>query len=146
MLDIYTKGLDVENIFNGWYEKMKDKNCGAFVSFTGIVRAEDGIEALSFDIHKGMLKDWFEPWEEKLKKQNAYLLMAHSEGDVMVSQTSFMCAVVSPKRRVGLEMLDEFVEDFKANAPIWKYDIKEGKRLYAKSRSHKLSHAGLLGE
>ncbi|MCI6565069.1 MAG: molybdenum cofactor biosynthesis protein MoaE, partial [Campylobacter sp.] len=39
----------------------------------------------------------------------------------------------------------EFVEDFKASAPIWKYDLKEGKRLYARSRSKAIAGAGILG-
>ncbi len=146
MLEIYQNGLEVENIFNSWHEAIKQKNCGAFVSFVGIVRAEDGISGLSFDINETMLKDWFETWKQKLKDKNSYLLMAHSKGDVLISQSSFMCAVVSPKRRVGLEMLDVFVEDFKANAPIWKYDLKDGQRIYAKKRSKALSYAGLLGE
>ncbi len=146
MLEIYTKNLRVENIFSAWHEKIKTQNCGAFVSFVGIVRDEDGIEGLSFDINDTMLEQWHDAWEEKLKEKGAYLFMAHSRGDVLIAQSSFMCAVVSPKRRVGLEMLDEFVEDFKANAPIWKYDIKEGKRIYAQKRSHALPNAGLLGE
>ncbi len=146
MLEIYQDGLKVEEIFNSWHEDMKQKNCGAFVSFVGIVRDEDGIEGLSFDVNDSMLQSWFSKWEEKLKEKNSYLLMAHSRGDVLISQSSFMCAVVSPKRRVGLESLDEFVEDFKANAPIWKYDIKNGERIYAKTRSKALPNAGLLGE
>jgi molybdopterin synthase catalytic subunit len=45
---------------------------------------------------------------------------------------------------VALELIDEFVEDFKANAPIWKYDIRNGKRIYAEDRSTPMSGAGLL--
>ena len=40
--------------------------------------------------------------------------------------------------------LDEFVEDFKANAPIWKYDVKNGERIYAADRSTPMHGAGLL--
>ncbi|MDR3346354.1 MAG: molybdenum cofactor biosynthesis protein MoaE, partial [Campylobacteraceae bacterium] len=46
--------------------------------------------------------------------------------------------------RAALELIDEFVEDFKKKAPIWKYDIKNGERVYAKERSTKLLGAGLL--
>lgn len=144
MLTLQKGSLHVEQIHAKWYNEFKNKNCGAFVSFTGIVRQEDGISGLSFDIHEPMLKHWFDEWNEKIKKLNSYLLMCHSIGDVPNHTTSFMCAVVSPKRRVGLEKLDEFVEDFKAKAPIWKYDIKNGKRIYAKSRSKTLPNAGIL--
>lgn len=144
MLELHKGSLNVDEIHKNWHNEYRFKNCGAFVSFVGIVRDEDGIDGLSFDVHEPILKKWFNGWEERLKDLNSYLLMAHSSGDVLNHTTSFMCAVVSPQRRVGLEMLDAFVEDFKANAPIWKYDIKQGKRVYAKSRSKALPNAGLL--
>ena len=48
------------------------------------------------------------------------------------------------KRRVALELIDQFVEDFKKSAPIWKYDLIEGKRVYAKERSTQIQGAGIL--
>ncbi|MDD2699548.1 MAG: molybdenum cofactor biosynthesis protein MoaE, partial [Arcobacteraceae bacterium] len=45
---------------------------------------------------------------------------------------------------VALELIDEFVEDFKASAPIWKYDIINQKRVYALDRSTKIDGAGIL--
>lgn len=144
MLEICQGNLPVDEIHAKWHNIYRTKNCGAFVSFVGIVRDEDDIDGLSFDIHEPILNKWFNKWEQKLKELNSYLLMAHSKGDVPNHTTSFMCAVVSPKRRVGLEMLDKFVEDFKANAPIWKYDVRNGKRIYAKMRSKELPNAGIL--
>ena len=76
--------------------------------------------------------------------QNAIVLMAHSKGDVLNHKSSYIAAVCSPKRRVALELIDEFVEDFKANAPIWKYDIINGTRKYALDRSTEIKGAGLL--
>lgn len=144
MLELYIKHIYVEYVYSRWYSKFQYENCGAFVSFVGIVRDEDGIEGLSFDVHKPILERWFQGWNEKIKAQNAHLLMAHSVGDVMLHEASFMAAVVSPKRRFGLEMLDEFVEDFKTKAPIWKYDLIDGRRVYARKRSTKLPNAGIL--
>jgi molybdopterin synthase catalytic subunit len=70
--------------------------------------------------------------------------MAHSRGDVLNHTSSYIAGVCSPKRRVALELIDEFVEDFKAQAPIWKYDIIDGKRVYAEERSSKIDGAGVL--
>ena len=81
----------------------------------------------------------------KAKKLGAIVLMAHSKGDVLLHQSSYIALVASPKRRVALEMIDEFVEDFKANAPIWKYGIKDGKRIFAADRAKRLPNAGILG-
>ena len=70
--------------------------------------------------------------------------MAHSRGDVFNHESSYIAAVCSPKRRVALELIDEFVEDFKAQAPIWKYDIIDNKRIYAQDRSTAIKGSGLL--
>jgi molybdopterin synthase catalytic subunit len=70
--------------------------------------------------------------------------MAHSKGDVPLHTTSYIAAVLSPKRKVALALINDFVEDFKAKAPIWKYDLRGGKRVYAEDRSTALPAAGLL--
>jgi molybdopterin synthase catalytic subunit len=131
-LEIYNGGLPVEEIFSKWY---KLKLGGMLLTFTGIVRDDGGAEGLSFDIYEPMLENWFEKWSDKV-------LMAHSRGDVLVGETSFMCGVYSKHRE--FKLIEEFVEDFKANAPIWKYDIIGGKRVFAKDRSKKLPNSGIL--
>ncbi len=144
MLELYNGALPVEEILQKWYRTYKDQNYGAFINFVGIVRDENGIDGLSFDIYRPILTSWFESWQEEAKKRGALLLMAHSEGDVYLHESSYVAAVLSPKRRVALEMIDAFVEDFKAKAPIWKYDIIDGKRVYADDRSTPLPGSGLL--
>ncbi|BCD60934.1 MULTISPECIES: molybdenum cofactor biosynthesis protein MoaE [unclassified Nitratiruptor] len=144
MLELYPGQLDVDKIFSRWRKWGETKNYGAFITFVGIVREENGIEALSFDIYEPILKKWFDTWQERAKQKGAYVCMAHSIGNVPVHTSSYMSAVFSPKRRVALELIDEFVEDFKANAPIWKYDVKQGERIYARDRSQKIKGSGLL--
>lgn len=143
-LSLYDGSLDVEKIFNGWHEEYKTQNFGAFITFVGIVRDEDGIEGLSFDIYEPILNSWFDGWQTKAKEQNAMILMAHSKGDVPLHTSSYIAAVLSPKRKVALALINDFVEDFKAKAPIWKYDLKDGQRVYADDRSTALPSAGLL--
>ncbi len=144
MLELYKDALPVEEILTKWYQIHKDQNYGAFINFIGIVRDENGIDGLSFDIYEPLLTSWFQAWQEEAKKRGALLLMAHSRGNVYVHESSYIAAVLSPKRRVALEMIDEFVEDFKAKAPIWKYDIIDGERVYADDRSTPLPGSGLL--
>jgi len=144
MLELYDGGLDVPHLLQKWYEEEATSNYGAFIPFVGTVREENGIDGLSFDIYEPILTNWFEAWQEKARSKNALLKMAHSRGDVLVHQSSYISAVFSPKRRVALEMIEEFVEDFKASAPIWKYDLKNGQRIYAKDRSTAIQGSGIL--
>ncbi len=145
MLYLYDGALDVPNILKTWYEAEASSNYGAYIPFVGTVRDESQIEGLSFDIYEPILKSWFITWEQKAKEKGAIIKMAHSRGDVMLHESSYIAAVFSPKRRVALEFIDAFVEDFKASAPIWKYDLKNGKRIYASDRSTALNGSGILG-
>jgi len=144
MLELYKNGLNVEDITNRWYQKLKNDNMGAIITFTGVIREENSISGLSFDIYEPILNKWFNSWQDKAKLKNAVIYMAHSEGDVLLHQSSYIALVASPKRRVALEMIDEFVEDFKASAPIWKYDLIDNKRIYAENRSTAINGSGLL--
>jgi molybdopterin synthase catalytic subunit len=143
-MELYHGALNVPEITNRWYKELENSNYGAFITFVGTIRAEENIEALSFDIYEPILKTWFENWQRKAKEKGAIVKMAHSIGDVPVHTSSYISAVASPKRRVALELIEEFVEDFKANAPIWKYDVINGKRVYAKDRSTPMEGAGIL--
>lgn len=145
MLELYDGALDVPEIITRWYAQESDYNYGAYIPFIGTVREEDGIEGLSFDVYEPILNAWFEAWQAKAEPLGAKLKMAHSRGDVLVHESSYIAAVFSPKRRVALETIEKFVEDFKASAPIWKYDLKGGERLYARDRSTPINGAGLLG-
>jgi len=144
MLELYDGALNANEILVRWHDEFKEANYGAFINFVGIVRDEDGIDGLSFDLYEPILISWFDAWQRKANIKGARVLMAHSRGDVLLHQSSYISAVLSPKRRVALELIDEFVEDFKANAPIWKYDIKDSKRIYALERSTQINGAGLL--
>lgn len=141
---LYQGSLDIPKIYSQWYEFSKDKNCGALLTFCGIVREEGGIEALSFDIYEPLLKKWFDEWQKRVKEEGVILLFAHSIGDVKTHESSYLAGVLSKQRKLGLKLLNEFVEDFKASAPIWKYDVINKQRIYAKERSSKLCGAGLL--
>jgi len=144
MLYLYDGALDVPKILREWYEQESGSNYGAYIPFVGTVRDEDGIEGLSFDIYEPILNSWFGAWQARAKERGAVIKMAHSRGDVLLHQSSYIAAVFSPKRRVALEFIEEFVEDFKASAPIWKYDLKGGKRIYALERSTAIKGSGIL--
>jgi len=145
VLELYDGPLNVPEILTRWYADEAANNYGAYIPFVGTVREEDGIEGLSFDVYEPILTSWFDAWVAKAAPMGATLKMAHSRGDVLIHESSYIAAVFSPKRRVALETIEAFVEDFKASAPIWKYDLKDQKRIYARERSTPVSGAGLLG-
>lgn len=50
-LQLFDGNLPVEKITNYWYDEFKTSNYGAIITFVGVVRDEDGIDGLSFDIY-----------------------------------------------------------------------------------------------
>jgi len=143
MLEVFKGGVPVIPTLERWYEEFKLEGYGAMIPFIGIVRPDNGIEGLSFDLYLPMLNEWFKKWQNL---EDCKIAMAHSFGDVMVGETSFLCAIFTKHRTEGFKYLEEFVEDFKANAPIWKYDLINGKRVFAKDRAKELPGAGILSE
>ncbi len=51
-LQLFDGSLPVEEITNDWYNEFKNSNFGAIITFVGVVRDEDGIDGLSFDIYE----------------------------------------------------------------------------------------------
>ncbi len=144
VFELFEGALDINALNTKYYDLVKGLNCGAWLSFCGIVRAEDGVEALFFEMDETLLQTWFKAWQIKVLNENVKLFFAHSKGLVKASQSSYLAGVLSKQRKLGLRLLNDFVEDFKANAPIWKYDVIKGEKIYAKERSTKLFGAGLL--
>jgi molybdopterin synthase catalytic subunit len=141
MVEIFKGGIPVIETLDRWYNDFKLEGYGAMIPFIGIVRPDNGIEGLSFDLYLPLLNEWFKKWSNL---PDAKIKMAHSFSDVKVGETSFLCAVFTKHRREGFKYLEEFVEDFKANAPIWKYDLINEKRVFAKDRAKPLPQAGIL--
>lgn len=139
MVEIYKNAIPVMDVMHEWYKE--SYGYGAMIPFIGVVRADDSIEALRFDLHETMLNGWFSRHKHQ---SDTKILMAHSKGDVKVGQTSFMAAVFSKHREEGFGEIEKFVEAFKAHAPIWKFDVIEGQAHYAKDRSKPLPNSGIL--
>ncbi|MCF6206014.1 MAG: molybdenum cofactor biosynthesis protein MoaE, partial [Sulfurovum sp.] len=69
MMELYDGPLDVKEIFGRWLDEEAASNYGAYIPFVGTIRAEDGIEALSFDIYEPVLKAWFDAWQRRASER-----------------------------------------------------------------------------
>lgn len=145
MLELFNGVVPTSEVYAKWEKIARENNFGACCVFTGVVRDENGIDGLSFDVYEPLLKAWFGKWEKRAEEKNLIVCMAHSIGDVPNGESSYMSAILSSNRKAALELYAEFVEDFKHNAPIWKYDLKNGERIYVKERSYHLKNSGILG-
>jgi molybdopterin synthase catalytic subunit len=144
MVEFYPGGVPVIEVIERWHTLERERGWGAFIPFIGIVRPDGGITGLYFELYAPLLVEWFKKWENL---PDGKIYMAHSFGKVGVGETSFLAGIFTLHRQEGFKYLVEFVEDFKANAPIWKYDIlPNGEKIFRKERGKKLPNAGILGK
>ena len=54
MLEVFKGGVPVIPTLERWYEEFKLEGYGAMIPFIGIVRPDNGIEGLSFDLYLPM--------------------------------------------------------------------------------------------
>ena len=52
LLELHEGDLPVEQITNKWYDNFRLSNYGAIITFVGVVRDENNIDGLSFDIYE----------------------------------------------------------------------------------------------
>ncbi len=141
--------LSPKALYKRWNNLAKLKHYGAITHFAGLVRKEDGMQeddGLYFEIYEPLLVQWFKKWKEKLETAESLICMAHSKGFVPVHKCSFAVSMLSSHRKIALENIELFIEDFKENAPIWKYDQRGKQRIFAKDRAKPINGSGLFGD
>jgi len=104
---------------------------GAVVSFTGVVRADGGTEALYLDWYPGMteasLRDIAEAAVARFDVTAVTVL--HRCGEVRVGKPIVFVAAASAHRRAAFEATDYMMDRLKSEAALWKREVTaEGAR------------------
>lgn len=141
--------LPLKTLYARYNRLAKANNNGAVVHFTGFVRQEGEMcqdDGLYFELYEPLLVQWFSKHKERLESQEVLVCMAHSRGFVPIGKSSFSVCLIAKQRASVLGELANFVEDFKQNAPIWKYDSINGKHIFERARAKPLHGSGLFGD
>ncbi len=107
---------------------LKTQAQGAVVTFSGIVRTNEGsriLKGLQYDCYMDMAKKLFqEAGEDVMRRFSLLDLVAfHRIGFVAPGETSLFVAVCALHRAEAFNGCSEFVDRIKKNVPIWKKDI-----------------------
>ncbi|MEG3154044.1 molybdenum cofactor biosynthesis protein MoaE [Sphingomonas sp. RB1R13] len=102
-----------------------NRAAGAVVSFTGVVRGGDGVEAIELDHHAsysakviGAIGD-----EAKARFDISDCLVAHRVGRVAAGEPIVFVAAAATHRRAAFEAVDYLMDRLKTEAPLWKREI-----------------------
>ena len=100
-------------------------DCGAVVSFTGLVRGDDGAEAMEIEHYPGMTeKALGEIAEEAARRWSlGDVLVRHRHGRLAVGETIMMVATAARHRRDAFEAAEFLMDYLKSRAPFWKREI-----------------------
>ena len=98
---------------------------GAVVTFTGLVRADDGLTALDIEHYPGMteraLSDHARAATDRFGLSD--VLVVHRHGRIEVGAPIMMVATAARHRRAALDAADFLMDWLKSRAPFWKREI-----------------------
>jgi len=99
-----------------------DGTAGAVISFTGLVRGDDNLEALELEHYPAMTEIALQEIEQAARKRWELIdvRILHRFGRLALGEQIMMVAVAAPHRREAFEAADFIMDYLKSRAPFWK--------------------------
>ena len=115
---------------NALLAKLPTDTCGAIVSFIGITRGIDNgkqVYSLEFDAWQSKLNPTLQRLgEEAIEKFGIeYAALAHRTGSVGPAEPIVAIHVSSKHRKEAFQACSWLIDELKAQAPIWKKEVRE---------------------
>lgn len=98
---------------------------GAVVTFTGLVRADDGLTALEIEHYPGMTERAMQDHAQAAAERFGLIdvLVVHRHGRIAVGEPIMMVATAARHRRAAFDAADFLMDWLKSRAPFWKREI-----------------------
>ncbi|SEH97216.1 molybdenum cofactor biosynthesis protein MoaE [Paracoccus alkenifer] len=123
---VQTEPFDATALMQGF-----GAGAGAVVTFTGLVRDDDGLVALEIEHYPGMTEASLTRHAQAAAERFALsdVLVAHRHGRIAVGEPIMMVATAARHRREAFDAADFLMDWLKSRAPFWKREIgAEGPR------------------
>ncbi|MBT1002715.1 molybdenum cofactor biosynthesis protein MoaE [Paenarthrobacter sp. DKR-5] len=105
-------------------DAVESADCGAVVSFSGVVRDHDGgraVNSLSYSSHPTAAKVMSAVVQELAAAHDGVRIWAaHRVGPLQIGDAALVCAVAAAHRGQAFAACSELVDRIKAEVPIWK--------------------------
>lgn len=98
---------------------------GAVVTFTGLVRGDDGLKALEIEHYPGMTEASLTRHAQAAVERFGLsdVLIVHRHGRMAVGEPIMMVATAARHRRAAFDAADFLMDWLKSRAPFWKQEI-----------------------
>lgn len=112
--------IDPAALLDGFLKGRTDS--GGVVSFTGLVRRDDGVEALELEAYPGFTEAAIAEIasEAKARFELDDVLVAHRTGRMAPGEVVVFVATAARHRRAAFEAADFLMDYLKSRAPFWK--------------------------
>jgi len=113
---------------------------GAIVSFTGVVRGNDGVSQLWLDHHPRMTEQVLAKIDKdaRLRFDLDAVEIQHRVGFVASGEPIVFVAAAARHRRAAFDAVDYIMDRLKTDAPFWKRELREsgGRWIEARPEDH----------
>jgi molybdopterin synthase catalytic subunit len=110
---------------------------GAVVTFSGRVRADDDLTALTLEHYPGMTEQEIARHIDEAEKRWPLLgaTVIHRVGKLMPGAPIVLVAVASSHRRAAFEAAEFLMDYLKTRAPFWKEETRGDSKTWVKGKS-----------
>ncbi len=100
------------------------RDIGAVVAFTGLVRADDGLEALTLEHYPAMTLRQLEAIAAEAAARWPLIAgtIIHRHGRLLPGEPIVLVITASPHRAAAFEAAEFLMDWLKTRAPFWKHD------------------------
>ena len=112
-------------------------NVGAIVSFTGIVRSDDGITSMTLEHYAGMTEREIERHVEEARTRwpLAGVTVVHRIGELAPGDNIVLVLTASSHRQAAFEAAQFLMDYLKTRAPFWKQETREDRTAWVEARA-----------
>ena len=110
---------------------------GAVVSFTGIVRPDDGLAAMEIEHYPGMTEKAIAAIMAEARARWALIdaLVIHRHGPLAPGEPIMMVATAAPHRKDAFAAAEFLMDYLKSRAPFWKKESRDGGATWVAARA-----------
>ncbi len=115
---------------------LKTASVGAVVTFTGIVRGDDGISSLTLEHYPGMTEREIAGHVQQAETRWPLfgVTVIHRIGKLTPGENIVLVAVASSHRRAAFEAAEFLMDYLKTSAPFWKLEERNGTTAWVDAR------------
>ena len=112
------------------------RDVGAVVSFTGIVRADDGLTALTLEHYPAMTGRVIAKVAAQAEARWPVTggVVVHRVGRLLPGDAIVLVAVASPHRTAAFQAAEFLIDWLKTKAPFWKHEEVGGKTRWVAAK------------